>query len=93
MGTLSLEGAKAPNSSPEQPLPKEVIVKLVRSFLLQVGTCRETLGLFVRDLLVFSHSDERSYGSWDTWPSCVLTHLSLLFFSLRVVKFPRFLII
>ena len=44
------------SSSPEQPLLKEVIVKLVRSFLLRICTCREILSLFTRDPPVPSHS-------------------------------------
>jgi hypothetical protein len=79
------------NSPAEHPLPKEVIVRLASSFLLQVGARREILGLFARDLLVFSHSDGRLYDSWNIRPFCVLTHFSLLF-SLRLVKFPCFLI-
>jgi len=70
MGALSLRGTKAPSSSPEQPLSK-VILKLVLSFLLQVGTCREILGLFVCGLLVISRSGEWLYDFWNTRPSCV----------------------
>ena len=92
MGTLSLKRAKAPNGFPEHPISKEVILKLVRSFLPRVDTPRG-LGLFARDLLVLSHSDERLHDPWNARPSCVLTHLPLLLFSLRLVKFPRFSIL
>ena len=68
-------------------------MKLARSFLPQVGTCPDILGLFARDLPVPSHSDEWLYDSWNTRPSCGLTRLSLLLFSLRLVKFPRFLVL
>ena len=92
IGTPNLKGVKAPNSSSEQPISK-VIVKLVRSFLLRLGTCREVPGLSACHILVFSQSDERLYDSWNARPSCVLTRLSLLLFSLRLVSFPRFLIL
>ena len=66
-------------------------MKLARLFLPQVGACLDILGLFSHDLPVPSHSDGRLHNSWKTWPSCGLTRLSLLLFSLRLAKFPHFL--
>ena len=53
MGTLSLKRAKAPNGFPEHPISKEVILKLVRSFLPRVDTYRGVLAYSLAISLCF----------------------------------------
>jgi hypothetical protein len=64
------------------------MVRLARSFLQLLNTCRGLLGQSTRGLLVFSDIDEWLYDSQSTRPSCLFpTSLSSLLFSLRLVKF------
>ena len=90
MGMPGLRGASAPlkirynkrDNSGRKQLPRTAIIKggdrEARSFVSPAS--REIFGLFARDFLASSHSDERLCDSWNARPSCVLTHLPLLLF-------------
>jgi hypothetical protein len=83
------------SSSPEQPLPEEVNVKLPRSFVRFPCKSARVAGYLTYSpaISVCSDSDERLNDSWNTLPTCVLAHLSSLLFSSHLAGFTHFLIL